>query len=586
MMEFTCGSDDYFDETWMRYSPVWKADVQPLHEPWRGAEPARAIVVVMAEGDVAYDELVPLSSVADSAGVARVLAAAVRDLARRASGYPPRLLVSDWAVAARLAAEFGSQGMEVSVSPSLREVRHTLRHLVTLIDEPHVAWDLAPVDGWYQEGGDPEAASALFHAAARLRRARPWERVPDAEALLVRWRGRESMAILSHPMGHGNVLTLFTRAADYRSEFGEPRGAVLGIKFVERAALPRAYRREITRRGWPVADPAAYPLLIGHGPAFHGGPAAPDVHQLAAVLAAVAGWITEGRGRRPALPCMHLETGVELHPETDFDRVPWPAMKRPRPACASGPAAALHAAGGRAEPEPFPAEATRVPEFQAHLLDGGMRPALARRHAAHALEWSRYLDGHARIPAGDVTEYDLRVFLYDWYPRFGRASEEEAERLPAGLRHYFRWLAETRGIAYPWAAAVLRERDAFLVRLETAPVGQPSDGVQGVSDELARWRQQLAVDLDARVLLHDHGFPDPGTDPEAGYPPRVAALVRELQRAWLLWRDELAASGVTAPDALRAALLARQREWERTTHPEYGASPIRVVADEDATTTP
>jgi hypothetical protein len=77
------------------------------------------------------------------------------------------------------------------------------------------------------------------------------------------------------------------------------------------------------------------------------------------------------------------------------------------------------------------------PEFEAHLLDTGTRAALARRRAAHALEWSRYLDHEARLPAEAATEYGLRMFLYDWYPRFGQAGEEEAERLPAALRHYF-----------------------------------------------------------------------------------------------------------------------------------------------------
>jgi hypothetical protein len=579
MMGIGFGGGDSFDETWMRYSPAWKADVQPLDEPWRGTRRARAIVVVMAEGSVAYRKLVPLSSVADAAGVADVLAGAVRGVARRATGYPPRLLVRDWAVAARLSVEFERYDLDVSVSPSLREVRHTIRRLVMHIDEPEVAWDLAPLDGWYEADTHPHLHEALFHAAARFRRARPWDRVADGEALLVRWRGRESIAVLTHPMGHGHVLTLFTRAADYESMFGESREPVLAIKFVERAALPREYRRLITRRGWEVPDPGAYPLVIGDG-AFGCRQHDVDVHHLSAVLTAVAGWIAAGRGRRPSLPCVDTDSGVELRPEIDFDRVPWPTMKRARPVCASGPAATLRAAEGRAHSEPPREEVLRVPEFEAHLLDTGTRAALARRRAAHALEWARYLDDQAGLPAEAATEYDLRLFLYDWYPRFGQASEEEAERLPAALRHYFRWLGERHGIAYPWAAAVLGEREAFLARLEVAPVGQHVGDEEGGSGELARWHLQLAADLDTRVLLHDRGFPDLEEAPARGYPPRTAALVRELQRRWLVWRDELVASGVTAPEPLRAALVGRQREWERTTHPEYGASPIRVVADE------
>lgn len=321
-----------------------------------------------------------------------------------------------------------------------------------------------------------------------------------------------------------------------------------------------------------------YPLLLGAGPAFQHGPAPDDVHHLAAVLHAVAAW-TETHGAAPsALPFTDAESGVELCPEKVPDEVPWPAMERARPACATGPAAAPRAAFPGAAREPLRgAEADRVDAFASHLRE----TAMARRDAAQAAEWARFLDEHARLPAEAVTEYDLRLFVYDWYPLHGAGSERETERLPTALRRYFRWLKEHEGIAYPWAGAVLRERDAYRERLETAPLGHDRD--DDTSGELTRWRACLYQDLDARVLLRDRGFPDPTVEwwerPRA---PRVAALVHELQRLWLVWRDEEIAAGSTSPERLRAVLLARQREWERMPHPYHGASPIRVAAEEDS----
>jgi hypothetical protein len=62
----------------------------------------------------------------------------------------------------------------------------------------------------------------------------------------------------------------------------------------------------------------------------------------------------------------------------------------------------------------------------------------------------------------------------------------------------------------------------------------------------------------------------------------VAQLREELQRRWLLWYDELVRGGITDLVDLEDALLARQRAWETTPHPQVGnRTPAQVVAGEE-----
>ncbi|WP_420127198.1 hypothetical protein [Longimicrobium sp.] len=270
--------------TWLRHAPVWKAGIEALDEPWRGDAPPRAMVVVMAEGDVLHDEVVAAADVQTPADVAAAVKWAVDSIAAQAGCYPRTLLVHDPAVAEHLAPRMARHGTGIRVPASLHEVQNAVRKLARLIDEPDVAWDLCPLYG-FDEQLDPAFAAVLFPAAARFWRARPWERVPDETALRFRWRTRKSVVVLSHPKGHGHVVTLFTSARDYYDPQGwSPRHIVLGIRFEPVSALPRALRRQIASQRWEVAGPQAYPLLMGDGPAMDDGPAFADIQHLVGVL--------------------------------------------------------------------------------------------------------------------------------------------------------------------------------------------------------------------------------------------------------------------------------------------------------------
>src|SRR5215210_6968120 len=174
--------EDYDDDLgWLVHSPWWSADVVPLHEPWRRNEPARAMLVVIGEGSVVFEKLLPAAAVAGAERAARVIARAVHRVARKAGGYPRRVLVREWAAATRLGAELGPHGVDVRVS-ALRKTARIVRDRARLLDRPDAAWDLAPVHEWRDVG--PAALDEYFRSAARFWRARPWELADDEEAFL------------------------------------------------------------------------------------------------------------------------------------------------------------------------------------------------------------------------------------------------------------------------------------------------------------------------------------------------------------------------------------------------------------------
>jgi hypothetical protein len=272
--------------------PVWQAGLAVLDEPWRGHEPERAMLLVMVDRNVVHKELLPAVEVRETADAARAVGRAVDALATKAGGYPPMLTVPDRAVAARLEPALARHGTRVRVS-SVRRVHHTIRHLAGLLDEPDCAWDLFPVGAGYgracNPAPDPALAHALFHAAARFYRARPWEGVPDGKRFRSRWEGRKSLVVLTHPKGHGHVITLLTRARDHDGAGWDfSKRPVLGIRFVARHAVPRVLRYRYAAEGWEVAAPGAHPLLVADDQVLDRGVPAADVRHLIAVLEALS----------------------------------------------------------------------------------------------------------------------------------------------------------------------------------------------------------------------------------------------------------------------------------------------------------
>lgn len=138
-----------------------------------------------------------------------------------------------------------------------------------------------------------------------------------------------------------------------------------------------------------------------------------------------------------------------------------------------------------------------------------------------------YLDDNMLGPEA-CTEFDLRMYLYDWTPRRPRRKLfRPSVELETGSR-LFEYLEQREGLSYPWAPSLLEDDEALQRRWEA---------------------------LSLLLELHD-----------------------ELSRRWLVWREEVIASGLTQPEQVRAVLVRRQREWETRPHPGLaGETPSQAI---------
>lgn len=215
-----------------------------------------------------------------------------------------------------------------------------------------------------------------------------------------------------------------------------------------------------------------------------------------------------------------------------------------------------------------------VARFADRLRGQGLSEATVGRHASNAGTFVEFLAWFQGVPVRAVTEFDLRLFLYEWYPRKVYDARTRALAAPTSLRRFFTFLAEDEGVVCPWADPVLRDKDAFELRLDTFPGGHWWD--EAVGD----WRAGAYADLDARAFLPADAMAG-GSSWGDTMGPDEASLHHELQRRWLLRRDDVILAGATTPDAVRTELRRRQHAWESSPHPAFrGKTPVQVVKAE------
>jgi hypothetical protein len=110
--------------------------------------------------------------------------------------------------------------------------------------------------------------------------------------------------------------------------------------------------------------------------------------------------------------------------------------------------------------------------------------------------------------------------------------------------------------------------------------------VEGSSDPDAGDEEDLEEgpgsfqDLVHRLLVPDSGLGEDDTwNVLQGL--TEAELNDELQRRWLLWRDERIRAGTDRPGPLADVLLERQLAWETTPHPDLaGKTPVEAIQAE------
>lgn len=558
---------------------------------------ARPTALLVTDGGALLFQELVLHPPTEPEEVAREIERAVLEGARSKGHLPERLRVRHPSVARLLAPVLAPREVEVKVADDLRylaAIATDLRgHLNGLRDAP----DAASPETWAGWGLPPARVEEIFAAAAAFHRAAPWRELDDEHLLRVETpEGRQWTVCV---LGHGDIqygIVLYEDVADYvgmlvrdaapGADIGGLQGAVVSLAFEPAPELREAMRREVRGAGWEVASPAAYPRLTVQNTPGYGVDRA-QAEDLVRVLRAVPAFVERHRDilraglLLPGDSWLDPGTGLVLAPSeivwgSPGGRGLWDPPVRLDPACAEGagadPAAALLLPD---DPDAFvEAEEGVVARFRAWLAREGLSPATVSRHAASAGRFVEYLSLWAVVPVRAVTEYDLRCFLFDWYPARSEDARKRVLSLPGSLRRFFEFLAQAERIECPWSRAVLHDRAAFEIHYDEFPGGEWWE------PEVQEWRSELYDDLLARALVPSRPLGDGGGEGEVPGPVEARLFV-EISRRWLLWRDEVVRAGTTEPEAVRRALDARQREWERAKHPGLGGkTPLQAIRAE------
>ncbi len=578
-----------------------QADIVPMparieNDP--AARPGVLLVVSAGSGFVVHNAVLDRPS-PEPEPMAEELVRGLIVACNRAGGMPHRVRVRYPELVphvARGVAEWllGTAEMEVASGPlpALDEAAFALaEHTSGITSRYH----LAATEGWAAWDLPAEIVADLFHGAAGFWRAAPWAVLADVDVLEAEMPSGRRWTVCT--LGNGGQVygcNLFSEpdnfgrmmGRDQELAFDDFEGRVICLHLDPGREVGRAAVREAAAAGWEVADPRAYPRLLAiNSPA--GGVTLADARDLLAALQAVPRFVAENAGAveelRPVEGWKDEPTGVVLSFSLGEDDADWSwPYEHLEPGDAQGPGAEPEAALA-----PRPSTREKAVSFQARerrFVDGFFRhlvevkrlsEATAVQHGHNAYLFVDFLTGSQGIPVRAVHEYDLRSFLYDWYPREVTASLSESRAVPVSLKRFFDFLASEEGIECPWAKEILDgEREAFEAVVEGS---SDPDAGDGGDLELGPGSLHDVVD---RLLVPDSGL---GEDDTWGILQGLteAELNDELDRRWLLWRDELIRAGTDRPGLLAGALVERQSAWETTPHPDLGGrTPVEAIQAE------
>ena len=576
-------------------SVPWQADLAPLTITIASEPDARPAVLVLATEEcvLSMELLAHPPSTADEA--AQLVVDAIAAQISRGSMPPSRVTVRHNEIGDALASRLRPTG-EICVNaaislPYLDEFLAGLRGHATGLTgsigalshpETWAAWDI-PRD----------ILETLFESAASFYAAAPWTLIGGDDPLEVTTpRGATWFASVLGAEGEVFGLSLFESIADFDAlletdnaldAFAKQRHAVIALNFDPRAELPKPMRSELARSRLRIAGPGAYPSLWTRN-TIGGGISRPQVDDLIASLGAIASLITSGDGAASLVDALadwgrpftwrDPSSGTLIQSDGFGGELP-PLWAPPSRLATALPE------GERADPLAVSSEESGVRELEqdAQLLaryatanrQGGATARRAERDVSFALMFTQAMHLSQAVPLRAVTEYDFRIFLYDLFPRVVSATLGDMRDLRSSLRRFLAYLATEEGISYPWAKALLRDRAAFEIRWDTSPHESLDHGA------LLEWMAEFMTDLHARVMIPDFGMGMVGNG-GPNMKPRELALLADLQRQWLVWRDEVIRSGITTPVTVREVLQGRRLEWERRPQTALqGKSPADVV---------
>lgn len=608
---------------------VWQIDLAPIPTRFTDDPSARAAILMVLADDVALLADISFHAPSEYDDIAKLFEAAI-DAATEASRVQPTTVeVRFGEIAAPLARDLEPRGISVRIVDRMPRVQAAMVEVQRRVlglnlspeSDPGVGLRMSSAGTWRGWEQPDDRIARLFSAAAAFYRAAPWKTVSDYTVFRCQRPGGgswECVVLDDEDLGLG--LGLYARRDDVArdilgdaSESWPPAagGAVLSFTFDDGDTLGREAMREIRSAGWEVAAPDAYPILLSIDTPG-GGVTSSQFQDLEAALVAIPAFVKENHAvltgeEEGSFPLVWTapESGtvvsvdeIELEGRDDAGEALWGIPSELEPSLPRGSSAdptatilgSLTPADSDRAEEALEAAEDRemmiVDRFGDQLSAGfhgkPLSDATVMKHTRNASAFVDFLCRYQGIPLRAATEYDLRVFLYDWFPGKTIESATDARSLPGSLKRFFSYLAEFEGIEYPWAESILRDVDVFMERWESFPGGHWWD------DEVEDWRSDLYANVAARGFLHDMGRGSAGAVQWAAIDgvmgPVEAELDAALQRRWLIWREEEILRGTTRPEAVEAALSVRQHEWESTPNVlTQGATPAEAIAHEQAT---
>lgn len=563
----------------------WESGVIPLAGGVESDPNARlAAILIVAGGFVLHGD-VASHPPAEIAGIATLLASAVRDVIARGTAPPPAIRVRHADVAAALAPLLADLGIAVRHLPELPMLDDVATKLVQSMGGFDAPMPLVSMPHSWAAWGLPATTIAdLFTAAAAFHEATPWAHLTNDQTLRLDLANGASWT--ASVLGNGGEqfgLALYEDPEDLFLMFTAPganeafmamRSPVLSLTFDARADLPKTMRREVAKSGWTVAGSRAYPLLWTLNTPG-GGITSEQMLELTNSLYAVARFAVAQKDRladpasgKLVFDWRDVESGTVVHhqgrPQGEQPS-PWQLPVSLTPALPQGPNASARAALDRVDDiDAITAREQRVVDrFETWLRESRAPVTRLSRDVDSVRLFVDAMTQYQGVPLAAVTEYDLRVFMYDWFPRKVASSRTHAMTMRGSLRRFFDFLADQEGITYPWAKPILQDKASYEERWDSFPGGFFWD------EQVQVWQGELYADLDERAMLPVRGLADIG-EWGGSMGADEAQLHARLEREWLIWRDELIRSGTTNVSAVRAELVLRQHEWERRPRPESG----------------
>ncbi|HEY5492647.1 MAG TPA: SEC-C domain-containing protein [Gemmatimonadaceae bacterium] len=579
-------------------SRAWELDIVPLPSSFENDLAARpAVILVVAPPFVLGSEVVSRPG-AEPDELAVLLARQVLAAVDSAGVTPTRVAIRYPALVEPLGRELLSHGILIVSEDELPGVADALRSMFA-----HMYGGIVPLhqlrsqpDMWAGWGMPADLTARLFRAAAAFHRAAPWRITANERPIIVTPSGGHTWAAvvlgaagqvtglaLYHDIADLDLMFARDPAATPSTAFEGMHGTILSLLYNTRAELPRPMRAEIKNAGWEIAGPNAYPTLsVLNTPG--GGIRRHDFEDLIAALESVPRFVEEcapvfaGALRDTAeVDWTDHDTGTtcSLALEAEqYEDFPPPLLLTP--AGPEGPGATPLAA---LDEESAGRSVNRtLTRFRAWLRKPlrGKPPsdATVRRHADAARLLVELCAYTSRKPVTAISEFELRSFVYDWYPRKVAGSMVDARRLLVGLRKFFVFLEEHEGVLCPWAWPILGDVVTFEIRWESFPGGFFWDA------DVQAWQAPHVQDLTDRILI-------PVSDSQGGIEwGRTMGLVefalnRDAHRLWIVSRDEAIRVGTTAPRDVLAQAMARQREWAHAPNASCGGlTPQAAIARE------